>query len=83
MVRWVCRRFEPRTVIALGAASLGIYAVQTVLYVLLDGVPTATREPFYLLWVVVVGLLVLAVSYGSTRVLGRWHWTRAVLLGGR
>jgi len=83
MVRWVCRRFEPRTLIALGAASLGIYAVQTVLYVLLDGVSTATREPFYLLWVVVVGLLVLAVSYGSTRVLGRWHWTRAVLLGGR
>lgn len=83
IVRALARRYELRVLVTLGLASLGIYAMQAMVFPLLGGLPSLGGGARGFLYSVGVATLVVGVSWLGVRVLERWRFARIYLLGGR
>ncbi|MEV8239981.1 acyltransferase [Microbacterium testaceum] len=85
IVRIVSRHFAMRWLLPLGAASLGIYAVQTYPVAALAVVPSPTSNPplYFAVYVPAVAAAVVIGAYLVTFLFQRVRLLRVLFLGGR
>lgn len=83
VIRWASRRWRVPRLSGIGRASLGIYAVQTVLFIVVAKLPAFENAGVRATWAAAVAVAVLVVSYLAVVAMERYRPTRIVLLGGR